>query len=97
MKSSSAPFLALLIYTPGLAGQATIREEPQSIRTYPFSGPNQSATRPGGHGVQQRIYPYFQFDSLTSSGVNETRNPVRLENRYIYTAQRHAGAEIGGG
>ncbi len=54
MKTSHARgILALLILTGSLgAQQATIREERQSIKTYPFSGPNPSPTRPGGQGVQ---------------------------------------------
>ena len=63
--------------------QATIREEPQVITTYPFHGPNPSPTRPGGQGVQQRIYPYFAFDELTAKGADQTWNVVRMENPYI--------------
>ncbi len=76
--------LLLLVAASDLAAQqAEIQEEQQVIRTYPFGGPNPSPTRPGGQGVQQRIYPYFQFDEYASAGVDRTWNVVRLENRYI--------------
>src|SRR5215472_19012655 len=63
--------------------QTTVREEPQVITTYPFHGPNPSPTRPGGQGVQQRIYPYFAFDELTAKGADQTWNVVRMEYPYI--------------
>ena len=74
-----------LLFVAGTLGaqQATIREEPQVIKTYPFSGPNPSPTRPGGQNVQQRIYPYFLFDELTSTGADRTWNVIRMENPYI--------------
>ncbi|MGD0774409.1 MAG: hypothetical protein ABSC05_16465, partial [Candidatus Solibacter sp.] len=85
MKTSHfTKILAQFVFAGSLiAQQATIREEPQVIKTYPFSGPNPSPTRPGGQGVQQRIYPYFLFDELTSTGVDRTWNVVRMENPYI--------------
>jgi Flp pilus assembly protein TadD len=73
----------LAISTTLPAQKATIREEPQVITTYPFHGPNPSPTRPGGQGVQQRIYPYFAFDELTAKGADQTWNVVRIENPYI--------------
>jgi tetratricopeptide (TPR) repeat protein len=85
MKTSHfTKILALFVFAGSLiAQQATIREEQQVIKTYPFSGPNPSPTRPGGQGVQQKIYPYFLFDELTSTGVDRTWNVVRMENPYI--------------
>ena len=75
----SATALALLVCAGCLAGQqATIREEKRVIKTYPFSGPNPSPTRPGRQGVQQRIYPYFAFDDLTSTGADQTWDVVRM-------------------
>ncbi len=65
------------------AQQATIREEKQVIKTYPYGGPNPSPTRPIRQGLQQRIYPYFAFDDLTSAAVDQTWNVVRLENPYV--------------
>ena len=79
-----APLLLLVAGTAYLAAQpAVIQEEKQVIRTYPFSGPNPSPARPGGQRVQQRIYPYFQFDEYASAGVDRAWNVVRLENPYI--------------
>jgi tetratricopeptide (TPR) repeat protein len=76
--------LALFAIAASIRGQlATIREEPQVVTTYPFRGPNPSPTRPGGQGVQQRIYPYFAFDELTAKGTDQTWNVVRMENPYI--------------
>ncbi|HLH19557.1 MAG TPA: DUF5107 domain-containing protein [Bryobacteraceae bacterium] len=76
--------LLLVAAAAPLAAQpAEIQEERQVIKTYPFGGPNPSPTRPGGQRVQQRIYPYFQFDEYASAGVDRTWNVVRLENRYI--------------
>src|SRR5215831_10667799 len=85
MKSMRSIWIvALFALTGNLVGQeATVREEKQVIKTYPFSGPNPSPTRTGGQNVQQRIYPYFLFDELTSTGVDRTWNVVRLENPYI--------------
>jgi tetratricopeptide (TPR) repeat protein len=76
--------LALFAIAASVHGQqATIGEEPQVITTYPFHGPNPSPTRPGGQGVQQRIYPYFAFDELTAKGTDQTWNVIRMENPYI--------------
>ena len=78
------PAVCVLFVAAGsLAGQATIQEKKQVFKTYPFSGPNPSPPRSGRQGVQQRIYPYFAFDDLTSTGVDQTWNLVRLENPYI--------------
>jgi len=77
-------FLAVFAIAASVHGQqTTIREEPQVITTYPFRGPNPSPTRPGGQGVQQRIYPYFAFDELSAKGADQTWNVVRMENPYI--------------
>jgi hypothetical protein len=81
---SSICIVALFALAGNLAGQdATVREEKQVIKTYPFSGPNPSPTRTGGQRVQQRIYPYFLFDELTSTGVDQTWNVIRMDNPYI--------------
>ena len=74
----------VLVFAGCLAGQqATIREEKQSIKTYPFSGPNPSPTRSGSGTTGQRIYPYFSFDELSLTGADQTWNAVRMENPYI--------------
>ena len=77
-----APFLFVL--TASLVGQnATIREEKQVIKTYPFSGPDPSPIRSGRGGAGQSIYPYFSFNQLSSKGVDQAWNFVRMENPYI--------------
>ncbi|MGC9995149.1 MAG: DUF5107 domain-containing protein [Terriglobia bacterium] len=66
-----------------LSGHATdVREEKQTIKTYPFSGPNPIAVRAGGE-VNQKIYPYYSFDDLAYEGVNQTWNVIHLENPFI--------------
>ena len=80
----SAAVPVLLVFAGCLGGQqATIREEKQVIKTYPFSGPDPSPTQSGGGGIGQRIYPYFSFDELSSTGAGQTWNVVRMENPYI--------------
>jgi len=80
----SATVPLLLVFAGCLGGQqATIREEKQVIKTYPFSGPNPSPTRTARGGIGQRIYPYFSFDDLSSTGAGQTWNVVRMENPYI--------------
>ena len=80
----SAAVPILLVFAGCLVGQqATIREEKQVIRTYPFSGPDPSPTRSSRGGIGQRIYPYFSFDDLSSTGAGQTWNVVRMENPYI--------------
>src|SRR4051812_29972851 len=81
-------YLTVILISFVIAGnlmgqQATIREEKQVIKTYAFKGPNPSPTRPGGQRVQQRIYPYFLFDELSSKGVDQSWGVVRMENPYI--------------
>jgi len=66
-----------------LSAHATdVREEKQTIKTYPFSGPNPIAVRAGG-GVNQKIYPYYSFDDLAYKGAPQTWNVIHLENPYI--------------
>jgi tetratricopeptide (TPR) repeat protein len=65
-----------------LCRAATIREEKQVIRTYPFSGPDPVPVRADG-GQRQKIYPYFSFDDLAYNGVDQTWNVIHLENPYI--------------
>ena len=80
----SAAVPVLLVFAGCLVGQqATIREEKQVIKTYPFSGPDPSPTRSGRGEIGQRIYPYFSFDDLSSTGADQTWNVVRMENPYI--------------
>jgi tetratricopeptide (TPR) repeat protein len=65
--------------------QATVQEEKQVFKTYPFSGPDPAPimTRSSIWGKGPRLYPYFFFDKLSYSGADQTWNVVRLENPYI--------------
>lgn len=80
--SAAVPILA--VAAGSLFGQqATIREEKQVIKTYPYSGPDPSPTRSTRGGVGQKIYPYFSFDDLSVTGADQTWNVIRMENPYI--------------
>ncbi len=70
----------------GLWGQsADVREEQQTFKTYPFSGPDPSPimTRSSMWGRGQRLYPYFSFDNLSYTSVDKPWNVVVMENAYI--------------
>lgn len=56
--------------------KATVREDTETYRTYPFSDPNPVA-RTG------RYYPYFRFDGFTDEAVPQEWRVVTLENEYI--------------
>ncbi len=68
-----------------IAQEATIQEEKEVLKTYPFSGPDPSPimTRSSMWGRGLSLYPYFSFDNLSNTGVDQTWNVVRLENPYI--------------
>ncbi|MGO8734745.1 MAG: DUF5107 domain-containing protein [Terriglobia bacterium] len=74
-------FLGLAVCLP--AQQATIQEEKQVIKTYPFSDPEPVAVDPIRRGAGQEIYPYFSFEDESLTGVDQTWNVVRMENPYI--------------
>jgi tetratricopeptide (TPR) repeat protein len=70
----------------GLSAQeATVKEEKQVIKTYPFSGgdPTPIMTRSSMWGGGSKLYPYYFFDEMSLSGKDQTWNIVRLENPYI--------------
>jgi tetratricopeptide (TPR) repeat protein len=68
-----------------LAQQATIREEKQTFKTYPYSGPDPAPvmTRSSIWANGTRLYPYFFFDELSREGTNQERTIVRMENPYL--------------
>lgn len=84
MKRNALIFaLILCVLAPVLRGQqASVREEKQVIKTYPFSGPDPVAVR-GGRAASQKFYPYFQFDDFAYQGVDRPWNVIHLENPYI--------------
>ena len=77
--------LACLSVTALTAQQATVQEEKQSFKTYPFSGPDPAPimTRSSMWGSGASLYPYYFFDELSPNGVSQERNIIRLENAYI--------------
>lgn len=58
------------------AQSATISEEYQEFKTYPYSDPN--PVTDGG-----KIYPYFRFDGYSITGHPQKWKVVTLENPYI--------------
>jgi tetratricopeptide (TPR) repeat protein len=68
------------------AQTATVREDRQAFRTYPFGDPNPVA-RMGN------IYPYFRFEGYNASPVMKKWNVITLENSYIKVL---IAPEIGG-
>jgi predicted Zn-dependent protease len=67
------------------AQEATVQEEKQTFKTFPYSGPDQAPimTRPSMWGSGASLYPYYFFDELSFEGVNQERNIIRLENAYL--------------
>lgn len=56
---------------------ATIRENAQTIQTYPFSDPDPVAD------PSRLFYPYFRFDGFAAKGIEKDWKVVELENAYI--------------
>ena len=75
-------FLAL----PLMAQEATITEQYQTFRTYPFGDPDPVA-RMGN------IYPYFRFQGYSFAPVPRDWKVITLENKYIRVL---IAPEIGG-
>ena len=81
----AAFLLTLAVTSRLLAQEATVQEEKQTFKTYPFSGPDPAPimTRSSMWGSGASLYPYFFFDELSPNGVNQDRNIIRLENAYL--------------
>ncbi len=65
-----------------LGQNATIKEEINSITTYPYSDPNRLPSL----GINDKVgvyYPYFIFDGYTDISVSKDWKVVTLENDYI--------------
>ncbi len=64
---------------------ATIVEETENIRTYPFSGPDPVPilTRSSLWGRGARLYPYFFFDKFSKTAIEKDWKVIRLENPFI--------------
>jgi tetratricopeptide (TPR) repeat protein len=88
--------VSILLVLPAMAvEEATIREAKQVFPTYPFSGPDPAPimTRSSMWGRGPRLYPYFFYDRLSYSPVDQSWNVVTLENPYIRV---HVMPEEGG-
>jgi tetratricopeptide (TPR) repeat protein len=90
----------LFVVATCLWGQeATVREEEQVVKTYPFSGPDPSPimTRSGMGRSGLTLYPYFSFDKLSYTSVDKAWSVVRMENPYIrvYVLPAEGGKLIG--
>ena len=88
MKKSLCLSLVLCLLAaaaPLAAQQATIQEEKQVIKTYPFSGgdPTPIMTRSSMWGRGQKLYPYYFIDEMSVDGKDQTWNVVRMENPYV--------------
>src|SRR3974377_850203 len=87
MKRSYLAILPLVcVLASGLgAQQATIQEEKKVFKTYAFSDPDPAPimTRSSMWGRGLRLYPYFFFDKLSYTGMDETWNVVGMENPYV--------------
>jgi len=68
--------IILLLFPDLEAQKATISQELQEFKTYPFSDPDPVAEI-------SRIYPYFYFHGYTNEPVKQKWNMVVMENEYI--------------
>jgi len=57
--------------------QATVSENVQTVKTYPFSDPDPVAD------PSDLFYPYFRFDGFSAKGTDRQWKVVSLENDYI--------------
>lgn len=57
--------------------QATVSENVQTVKTYPFSDPDPVAD------PSDLFYPYFRFDGFSANGTDRQWKVVSLENDYI--------------
>ncbi len=63
-----------------LFGQnAVVKEEIQTIKTYPFSEPDPVPVLT----KKPHIYPYFSFNKYSHKGINRDWKVVRLENDFV--------------
>ena len=64
---------------------ATIKEQIETIKTYPFSEPDPVPilTRSSLWGRGARLYPYFFFDKFSKASVDKEWKVIRMENPYI--------------
>lgn len=61
---------------------ASVKEELQTIKTYPYSDPNPIPSL----GINDKVgayYPYFIFDGYADKGIDQDWKVVTLENEFI--------------
>jgi tetratricopeptide (TPR) repeat protein len=65
--------------------KATIIEQIETIKTYPFSEPDPVPilTRTSLWGKGARLYPYFFFDKFSKTSVDKEWKVIRMENPFI--------------
>jgi len=75
----------VLLATLMPAQEATVQEEKQVIKTYPFSGgdPTPIMTRSSMWGRGQKLYPYYFIDQMSIEGKDQVWNVIRMENPYV--------------
>ena len=85
--------LILLSVTEISAGNATIKEEQQVVKTYPLPEPDpapiMARLRSRGHfyGGGTRVYPYTYYDKYSKESKDMTWNVIHMENPYIEVFQ----------
>ncbi|WP_195370475.1 DUF5107 domain-containing protein [Parabacteroides leei] len=78
MKKSILLLCATALLQPLSAQQqATVSENVQTVKTYPFSDPDPVAD------PSDLFYPYFRFDGFSAKGTDRQWKVVSLENDYI--------------
>lgn len=78
-------WISFSLWTCAPSDNASVGEHVESIKTYPFSGPDPVPilTRSGLWGRGARLYPYFFFDKFSETSVDKDWKVIRLENPYI--------------
>lgn len=72
--------LFVLLFLPIIStGQASIKEELKSLKTYPFYAPNPIPIL----SKNAKIYPYHTFDGYSSDATQKEWKVVTLENEFI--------------
>jgi tetratricopeptide (TPR) repeat protein len=71
--------LIFLLTENGSTQRATIQEEKQLIKTYPFADPDPVPS----FVKNNQIYPYFRHDQFSHTAREQQWTVVRLENPYI--------------
>ena len=83
MKNCIFISIVIIFFSVKAFGQAaSVKENTETIKTYPFSDSNPVPTLAINNTVS-RFYPYFMFDGYTRQSEQKDWNVVTLENPYI--------------